>query len=88
MELKDYQLKVLEYLDEYLNKLAVQYKSKLEYYEFQQAKGGQANHPETSDYCQKAWVDIKAIKAIYSSNYTFRAFDYYRDILADINWQR
>jgi len=72
MELKDYQLKVLEYLDEYLNKLAVQYKSKLEYYEFQQSKGGQANHPETSDYCQQAWVDIKAIKAIYSSNYTSR----------------
>jgi len=72
MELKDYQLTVLEYLDEYLNKLEAQYQSKLEYYEFQESKGRQANHPETSDYCGQAWVDVKAAKAVYSSNYTTR----------------
>lgn len=72
MELKDYQLKVLEYLDEYLNKLALQYRSKLEYWEFQESKSRQSNHPETSDYCQQAWVDIKSTKAVYSSNYTVR----------------
>ena len=45
MELKDYQLRVLEYLETYLSKLAGQYQSKLEYYEFQQSKGREANHP-------------------------------------------
>ena len=72
MELKDYQLRVLEYLETYLSKLAGQYQSKLEYYEFQQSKGREANHPETSDYCNEAWTEIKTSLAIQSPIYTTR----------------
>ncbi len=72
MELKDYQLRVLEYLETYLSKLAGQYQSKLEYYEFQQSKGREANHPETSDYCNEAWTEIKTSLAIQSPSYTTR----------------
>lgn len=72
MELKDYQLRVLEYLETYLTKLSIQYQNKFEYYEFQISKGREVNHPETSDYCQETWTEIKTNIAIHSSNYTTR----------------
>ena len=72
MELKDYQIKVLEYLETYLAKLAGEYQNRFEYYEFQKSKGKEVNHPETSDYCNEAWTKIKAEKVVYSSNYTAR----------------
>jgi type III restriction enzyme len=72
MQLKDYQLKVLEYLETYLETLAGQYQGKLEYYEFQKSKGKEVNHPETSDYCQETWTKIKSSLAIQSPIYTTR----------------
>ena len=72
MELKDYQIKVLEYVETYLSKLAGQYQDKFEYYEFQKSKGREANHPETSDYCSETWTEIKSSLAIQSPIYTTR----------------
>ncbi|MBU6339178.1 MAG: DEAD/DEAH box helicase family protein [Rickettsiales bacterium] len=72
MELKDYQIKVLDYLENYLRKLYGQYQDKLDYYEFQKSKGKDANHPETSDYCSETWEEMKASFVVHSPNYTTR----------------
>lgn len=72
MELKDYQIKVLDYLDGYLDELKTQKAEKQDYFEFQQQKGKDAINPEKSDYCQLAWEALKAKKAIYRANYTVR----------------
>ncbi|MGZ8157742.1 MAG: DEAD/DEAH box helicase [Methylobacter sp.] len=72
MELKDYQIKVLDYLEGYLDELKTQKAEKQDYFEFQQQKGKDAVNPEKSDYCQLAWGALKAKKAIYRSNYTVR----------------
>lgn len=72
MELKDYQIKVLEYLDAYLEELKNQKDEKQEYFEFLSQKGKDAIHPEKSDYCQLAWQALKAKKAVYRADYTVR----------------
>ncbi|MGJ0491843.1 DEAD/DEAH box helicase [Methylobacter sp.] len=72
MELKDYQIKVLDYLEGYLDELKTQKAEKQDYFEFQQQKGKDVVNPEKSDYCQLAWEALKAKKAIYRSNYTVR----------------
>jgi type III restriction enzyme len=72
MELKDYQIKVLDNLEGYLDELKTQKAEKQDYFEFQQQKGKDAVNPEKSDYCQLAWGALKAKKAIYRSNYTVR----------------
>jgi len=73
MELKDYQIKVLEYLENYLSKLEGQYSKKFKYYKFLLSEGEKKpNHPEKSDYCQEAWGDMQASFAVHSSNYTTR----------------
>lgn len=72
MELKDYQIKVLEYLEVYLQELEKEYLDKLDFYEFQKSKGKEINHPETSDYCNSLWDNIKAKIAIHTQNYTAR----------------
>ncbi|MFY9288435.1 MAG: DEAD/DEAH box helicase family protein [Alphaproteobacteria bacterium] len=72
MELKDYQIKLLDYLDAYLSELKTQKTEKQDYYEFQKHKGKDAVHPEQSDYCQQAWGSLKAKMAVYRSTYTVR----------------
>lgn len=72
MELKDYQLKVLEYLEGYLAELKSQKAEKQDYFEFQKQKGKEAVSPERSDYCQLAWESLKAKIAVYRSDYTVR----------------
>lgn len=73
MELKDYQIKVLDYLESYLSELKTQKDEKQEYFEFQQHKGNKAAvPPEKSDYCQLAWQSLKAKMAVYRANYTVR----------------
>ncbi|MBF0559665.1 MAG: DEAD/DEAH box helicase family protein, partial [Nitrospirae bacterium] len=72
MELKDYQIKVLEYLEGYLAELKTQKAEKQDYYEFQRQKGKEAVSPEQSDYCQLAWESLKAKMSLYRSNYTVR----------------
>ena len=64
MELKDYQIKVLEYLDAYLAELKSQKTEKQDYYEFQKSKSRDAVHPDQSDYCQLAWEALKGKIAI------------------------
>lgn len=64
MELKDYQTKILEYLDAYLGELQSQKSEKSDYFEFQKSKGKEAVPPEQSDYCQLAWESVKAKVAI------------------------
>jgi len=73
MELKDYQIKVLEYLEGYLAELKVQKAEKQEFFEFQQHKGKEAIPPEKSDYCQLAWESLKAKMPIYRPRYTVRS---------------
>ncbi|MCG6553126.1 MAG: DEAD/DEAH box helicase family protein [Candidatus Magnetominusculus sp. LBB02] len=72
MELKDYQLKVLEYLEGYLAELKFQTAKKLKNFEILKQHGGDDVPPEQSDYCQLAWESLKAKKAVYRSNYTVR----------------
>ncbi len=72
MELKDYQIKVLEYLEAYLAELKTQKSEKQDYYEFQKQKGKDVPLPELSDYCQLAWDSLKAKIPVYRSNYTVR----------------
>jgi type III restriction enzyme len=72
MELKDYQIKVLDYLEGYLDELKTQKAEKQDYFEFQQQKGKDSVNPEKSDYCQLAWEALKAKMAVYRSNYTVR----------------
>ena len=72
MELKDYQLRVLEYLETYLAALAGEFSKQLKYYNFLLNDGGKPSHPETSNYCNEAWTEIKTSLAIPSSNYTTR----------------
>jgi len=72
MELKDYQIKVLDYLEAYLAELKTQKEEKQDYFEFQQDKGKEAVPPEKSDYCQLAWETLKAKMAVYRANYTVR----------------
>jgi type III restriction enzyme len=72
MELKDYQIKVLDYLEGYLAELKTQKAEKQDYFEFQQHKGKDAVPPEQSDYCQLAWEALKAKMAVYRSTYTVR----------------
>jgi type III restriction enzyme len=72
MELKDYQIKVLDYLEGYLDELKTQKADKFDYFEFQKHKGKEAIHPEKTDYCQLAWEELKKKKAVYRSTYTVR----------------
>ena len=72
MELKDYQIKVLDYLETYLGELQTQKSEKQDYFAFQKHKGKDAVHPEQSDYCQLAWEALKAKMAVYRSTYTVR----------------
>ncbi len=72
MELKDYQIKVLESLESYLSELKTQKSEKQDYFEFQISKGKEATPPEQSDYCQLAWVEIKKKIAVHSREYTTR----------------
>lgn len=72
MELKEYQIKVLDYLDAYLGELLTQKTEKQDYFEFQKHKGKDAVHPEQSNYCQQAWESLKAKMAVYRSIYTVR----------------
>ncbi len=72
MELKDYQIKVLDYLESYLSELKTQKAEKQDYYEFQKHKGKDAPLPEKSDYCQLAWDELKKKMAVYRTNYTVR----------------
>lgn len=72
MELKDYQIKVLDYLESYLTELKTQKAEKQDYFEFQKHRGKEAIHPEQSDYCQLAWKALKAKLPVYRSNYTVR----------------
>ena len=72
MELKDYQIKVLDYLDSYLGELQTQKSEKQDYFAFQKHKGKDAVHPEQSDYCQQAWEALKAKMAVHRSTYTVR----------------
>jgi type III restriction enzyme len=72
MELKDYQIKVLGYLEGYLAELKTQKAEKQDYFEFLKQKGKDAIPPEKSDYCQLAWESLKAKMAVYRSNYTVR----------------
>src|ERR1700743_2310823 len=64
MELKDYQIKVLDYLEAYLGELKTQKAEKQDFYEFQKHKGKDAVYPENSDYCQQAWDELKKKKKI------------------------
>ncbi|ASF48075.1 DEAD/DEAH box helicase [Methylovulum psychrotolerans] len=73
MEFKDYQLKVLDYLDGYLAELKTQKAEKQDYFEFQRHKGKAATLPEQSDYCQLAWQSLKAKVAVYRPDYTVRS---------------
>lgn len=72
MELKDYQIKVIESLEGFLQSLKKQKADKQDYYEFQILKGKEATHPEKSDYCNLAWQEIKAKIAVHSPNYSSR----------------
>ena len=72
MELKDYQIKVLDYLEAYLAELKAQKDEKQDYFEFLKNKGREAIPPEKSDYCQLSWEALKAKMAVYSTNYTVR----------------
>lgn len=72
MELKDYQIKVLDYLESYLTELKTQKDEKQDYFEFQKHKGKDAVLPEKSDYCQLAWDALKAKLPVYRSTYTVR----------------
>lgn len=80
MELKDYQIKVLDYLESYLSELKTQKDEKQEYFEFQQNKGKAAVPPEKSDYCQISWEALKAKMAVYRSSYTVRSDGMARNI--------
>lgn len=72
MELKDYQIKVLEYLDSFFIELKKQKAIKEKYYKFQLSEGEEAVHPEQTDYCQQTWVKMKAMMPIHTTNYTVR----------------
>lgn len=80
MELKDYQIKVLESLDAYLAELKTQKAEKQDYFLFQKSKGKDAVDPEQSDYCQLAWEKLKAKISVYRSNYTVRKDGMHRNI--------
>lgn len=69
MELKDYQLKVIENLEVFLAELKAQFDEKLEYFEFQQSRGKEAINPEKSDYCQLAWGATQGRISVYSRSY-------------------
>ena len=73
MELKEYQIKVLESLEGFLQTLKKQKADKLEFFEFQISKGKEAIHPEQSDYPNLAWQEIKTKIAVHSPNYTTRS---------------
>jgi type III restriction enzyme len=53
MELKEYQIRVLDYLDSYLAEL-----------QSHRAEKKDAVHPEQSDYCQLAWDALKAKREV------------------------
>ena len=72
MELKDYQIKVIESLEGFLQSLKKQKADKQDYYEFQISKRKEATHPEKSDYCNLAWQEIKAKIAVHSPIYSSR----------------
>ena len=71
MELKEYQIQVLETLEKYLQLLESEYKEKHEYFAFQQNKGNEGVHPEYSDYLQLSWQKAKAQFAL-AREYTTR----------------
>ncbi|MDW3137924.1 DEAD/DEAH box helicase [Vibrio sp. 1288] len=55
MELKDYQVKVLERLDTYLSTLSSSKEEAEEYFEFQVSRGKEA---KLDNYCAKAWDEL------------------------------
>jgi type III restriction enzyme len=72
MELKCYQLKVLEYMESYLAELKVQKAEKMDYFQFQKQKGKDALPPDKSDYCELAWEALKVKLSVYCPTYTVR----------------
>lgn len=72
MELKDYQIKVLDYLEAYLLELKKQEKEKQSYFDFQKRNGKEAVPPGKSDYCQLAWEALKAKLPVHHADYTVR----------------
>lgn len=72
MELKDYQIKVLDYLESYLQELEACIGKKIKYNKFLESEGEKTVNPETSDYCQLAWDATKAKLAVHSQDYTAR----------------
>ena len=72
MELKDYQVKVIDSLSIYLEQLKRQIEAKSEFYQFQIVQGREAALPEESDYCNLAWDETKKHIAVCTSNYSSR----------------
>lgn len=65
LALKDYQQKVLDTLDVYLDTLATTYQDKKDFYEFQLSKGKEdILEPQKSSYCSDAWELVKSKVAI------------------------
>ena len=79
MELKDYQQKVLENLEIFLEQLKSEFAEKKDYYEFQLSKNKEAIDPEKSDYSQLAWTRCKE-KIIIKSEYSSRFDELARNI--------
>ena len=72
MELKDYQISVLDTLDKYLAILKETYQDKRDFYQFQTEKGSpNATPPDYSDYPNSAWTSAKTQIAL-SPNYQTR----------------
>ena len=64
LALKDYQIKVLDTVEKYLDVLQRQYARVQRNYERDLDDGEDAIHPDSSNYCVDAWTKLKAILAL------------------------
>ena len=72
MELKQYQIQILDNLSEYLKILDTNLKNKIEFYNFQKLKGTKDTDPLKSDYCFNTWNDIKKSIDVKNQSYFSR----------------
>ena len=72
MELKNYQIKILNQLSLFLNVLTKHRKEKINFFKFQKQQNKETIDPLKTDYCFNAWNETKSLIPIKNDQYFSR----------------
>lgn len=69
MELKEYQTKIINNFNLFIQILKEKLKEKKDFYKFQKKNKANANVPESTLYCEEAWTELKKKLNVFSDSY-------------------